>query len=98
MINIIEITNVLTEVILEIFEKEKIKYDVIMALVEEDGIFLIQFVLLDRKRKIKNIFFIVIAGQDVEAFTTLEEAQAYFKKKVQEKRAVFEKVPNFLPR
>jgi len=91
MINGIEIINFLTELIWEIFEKEKIECDVIMAVLEEkDGVFLIQIVLLDRKRKIKNMFFVVIIdGEVIEVFTNLQEAQAFFRNKVQERRTVF---------
>lgn len=91
MINGIEIINFLTELIWEIFEKEKIECDVIMTVLEEkDGVFLIQIVLLDRKRKIKNMFFVVIIdGEVIEVFTNLQEAQAFFRNKVQERRTVF---------
>lgn len=97
MINGTEIIDILIEVICEIFENEKIECNAIIVLEEKDGGVLIQFVLFNRKRKIKDIFFLVLLGDDVKVFANLEEARAYFKNKVQE-RTVFEKVPKILPK
>jgi len=86
-----EIINNLIEVIWEILEEKKVQYDVIIVVLDEiDRVVLIQIILLDRKRRSKNVFFVVIIdGEVIEVFTSLQEAQTFFRNKIQEKRAMF---------